>query len=201
MEIGKIFLKYRKKNNYTMFEMGKKIGYSKSQINNIEKTNKASPKAIMKFLEKVKDIEEKEKKFLEIEIKKNTTKNDNMVSIMSILDKLDKLEEENKKLKKQIEIYSSNLSNDYFKKRKVGTFNTNLETRTFLITKIWELNDLVFKQWSEVKLLISINGNDENLKIEKGIKSVSDSLKKISDEMNYEISKNKNKLKTIILED
>lgn len=74
MEIGKIFLKYRKKLGYSLVQMGKKIGYSKSQINYVEKTNKASEKIIKQFLENVEEVNEKEKTFLLSKTKKKKEK-------------------------------------------------------------------------------------------------------------------------------
>ena len=72
MEIGKIFLKYRKKIGYSLVQMGEKIGYSKSQISYVEKTNKASEKIIKRFLENIKEINEKEKTFLLSNAKRKT---------------------------------------------------------------------------------------------------------------------------------
>ena len=74
MEIGKIFLKYRKKLGYSLVQMGKKIGYSKSQISYVEKTNKASVKIIENFLQAFLDIEDKEKFFLKKVITKKIGK-------------------------------------------------------------------------------------------------------------------------------
>ena len=68
-------------------------------------------------------------------------------------------------------------------RRKEGVFATDLETRTFLITKLWDFNDTIFKKWSDLKLLLDVNGREENNKLRKGVRSVLETLKKIYDYM------------------
>ena len=96
-----------------------------------------------------------------------------------------------------------NMSNDYLQNRKVGVFSTDLETRTFLITKLWEFNKLIFEKWSDFKLLLDVNGRNENKKLKKGLKSVMNTLKEIFDYLENSAfdSDDENEKETIIWEE
>ncbi|MEG0236543.1 MAG: helix-turn-helix transcriptional regulator [Cetobacterium sp.] len=82
------------------------------------------------------------------------------------------------------DIHRKNIKkNEYFENRKVGSFNSDIETRTLLIKKMWDFNDLIFERWSEVKFLINLNNKKDNIKLKKGLLSISETLKKISEEL------------------
>ena len=112
---------------------------------------------------------------------KTISKNKSMPDYNSLLNTLHKLIEENEKLKAQLNLAKEfkNTSNGYLERRKEGVFNTNMETRTFLISKMWDFNDTVYKKWAEMKLLLDINGVEENKKIKKGLQSVMSTLKNV----------------------
>ncbi|MGL4933959.1 MAG: hypothetical protein ACRC51_00660 [Cetobacterium sp.] len=73
--------------------------------------------------------------------------------------------------------------NEYFENRKIGSFDSDIETRTLLIKKMWDFNDTVFQRWAEIKLLINLNNKRDNIKLKKGLLSISETLKKISEEL------------------
>jgi hypothetical protein len=112
---------------------------------------------------------------------------------------------ENKKLKKELKLLEemNNMSNDYLQNRKVGVFSTDLETRTFLITKLWDFNKTVFEEWSDFKLLLDVNGRNENKKLKKGLKSVMETLKEIFEYIENMVfdAKDYEEKNTIILEE
>ena len=82
-----------------------------------------------------------------------------------------------------------NTSKYYFEKRKVVAFHSDLATRTLLITKLWELNDNLFTNWSELKMLLDINELNENIKLKKGLLKVASNLKEISEYISKSVEK------------
>lgn len=81
-------------------------------------------------------------------------------------------------------VYKKNIEkNEYFENRKVGSFDSDIETRTLLIKKMWDFNEIIFQRWSEVKLLINLNNKKDNIKLKKGLLTISETLRKISEEL------------------
>lgn len=73
--------------------------------------------------------------------------------------------------------------NDYLSKRKINSFYSDFETRTLLITKIWQLNDTVFDKWKEVELLLGIGDAKDIKKIKKGLLTVAKNLRDIAQQL------------------
>lgn len=73
--------------------------------------------------------------------------------------------------------------NDYISKRKINSFYSDFDTRTLLITKIWELNDTVFDKWKEVELLLGIGDAKDIKKIKKGLLTVAKNLRDIAQQL------------------
>lgn len=167
------------------YKLAKTIGLSEKTVKKIleNKGSRINKTTIEKLLVS-KMINKLEKKQLETCIynsRKITSKNKSIPDYNSLLKTLHKLIKENEKLKTQLDLVKEfkSAANGYLEKRKEGVFNTNMETRTFLITKMWDFNDTVYKKWAEMKLLLDINGVEENKKIKKGLQSVMDTLKNV----------------------
>ena len=90
--------------------------------------------------------------------------------------------------KEQQEIFKIN--------NKISTFKTDHETTTRIIKTLWDLNDEANKYFSELNLLLSINSIDENIKLKKGLRTVSKNLFEMSKKI-YEYTEEK---KDIIIE-
>lgn len=167
------------------YKLSKIIGLSEKTVKKIlENKGSRINKTTIKKLLVSKMINKLEKKQLETCIynsRKITSKNKSIPDYNSLLKTLHKLIKENEKLKTQLDLAKEfkSVANGYLEKRKEGVFNTNMETRTFLITKMWDFNDTVYKKWAEMKLLLDINGVEENKKIKKGLQSVMDTLKNV----------------------
>lgn len=167
------------------YKLAKTIGLSEKTVKKIleNKGSRINKTTIEKLLVS-KMINKLEKNQLETCIYnsgKTISKNKSMPDYNSLLNTLHKLIEENEKLKAQLNLAKEfkNTSNGYLERRKEGVFNTNMETRTFLISKMWDFNDTVYKKWAEMKLLLDINGVEENKKIKKGLQSVMGTLKNV----------------------
>ena len=167
------------------YKLAKMIGLSEKTVKKIleNKGSRINKTTIEKLLVS-KMINKLEKKQLETCIynsRKITSKNKSIPDYNSLLKTLHKLIKENEKLKTQLDLAKEfkSAANGYLEKRREGVFNTNMETRTFLITKMWDFNDTVYKKWAEMKLLLDINGVEENKKIKKGLQSVMDTLKNV----------------------
>nr|DAS95687.1 MAG TPA: ATP-dependent target DNA activator B [Caudoviricetes sp.] len=167
------------------YKLAKTIGLSEKTVKKIleNKGSRINKTTIEKLLVS-KMINKLEKNQLETCIYnsgKTISKNKSMPDYNSLLNTLHKLIEENEKLKAQLNLAKEfkNTSNGYLERRKEGVFNTNMETRTFLISKMWDFNDTVYKKWAEMKLLLDINGVEENKKIKKGLQSVMSTLKNV----------------------
>ena len=62
-----------------------------------------------------------------------------------------------------------------------------LKIRELLASKIWQLNDNLFKNWADVYFLLNIIDKKENLKMKKAILSVSKNLKEMANKMENSI--------------
>jgi len=189
--------------NITVYRISKETKISDKTIKKIlENTGSRINKKTIEKLQVLKVLNKEEKKTLNTliksNIKKNTKKNLHNNEIVELI-------LENKKLKSKLNLLEEmkNVSNDYLQNRKVGVFSTDLETRTFLITKLWDFNKTVFEEWSDFKLLLDVNGRNENKKLKKGLKSVMETLKEIFEYIENMVfdAKDYEEKNTIILEE
>ena len=99
----------------------------------------------------------------------------------NLLNKIDSLIEENEILKEKVKVFdlSKKENDDYFTRRKVGAFDNDLQSNSLLITKIWDFNKNILKEWADVKLLLDINDRAKTQKMKKGLKSIAKDFKKI----------------------
>ena len=115
-----------------------------------------------------------EKKEKKVKIKK--TKN-----YEKLLDKMENLVEENEILKEKVKMYGiRNKEEDYFTKRKIGAFDNDLQSNSLLITKIWDFNENILREWADVKLLLDINSIEKTKRMKKGLKSIADEFRRIA---------------------
>lgn len=185
---------YITKNNTSIYMLDKQRILSRKTLYKILKKDciqleEKTVEKILSFPNLDKESKEKIKKILNKERtqkrspKKNYGKEN---TIQELLDKIIVLEKENEKLKKQnlTFLYPTSFEDEsYLEKRKISSFNSDVETRTLLMKKMWELNDEIFKRWAEVKLLLEINNKKDNIKMKKGLLSISKTLKEISLEL------------------
>ena len=185
--IKEVVERYLKQENMSIYKFSKESTLSVKTIKKIlENTNGNFNKTTIKKLYVLKRLNLKDKKFIEILLdKKNNKKSGGKKDRIfeKILNKMEDLIEENEMLKQKINIYNitkkENL--DYISKRKVGAFGSDLESNSLLITKIWDFNENILKQWADVKLLLDINNKEKTKKMKKGLKSIASELKKIVD--------------------
>lgn len=189
--------------NITVYRISKETKISDKTIKKIlENTGSRINKKTIEKLQVLKVLNKEEKNTLNTliksNIKKNTKKDLHNNEIVELI-------LENKKLKSKLNLLEEmkNVSDDYLQNRKVGVFSTDLETRTFLITKLWDFNKLIFEKWSDFKLLLDVNGRNENKKLKKGLKSVMNTLKEIFDYLENSVfdSDDENEKETIIWEE
>jgi hypothetical protein len=201
--IKKIIEQVINRENITIYRISKETKISEKTIKKILKNtgSRINNKTIEKLLV-LKILSKEEKKILNALIKSSTKKDKRKERFGN---EIAELILENKKLKKELKLLEemNNMSNDYLQNRKVGVFSTDLETRTFLITKLWDFNKTVFEEWSDFKLLLDVNGRNENKKLKKGLKSVMETLKEIFEYIENMVfdAKDYEEKNTIILEE
>ena len=94
---------------------------------------------------------------------------------------MENLVEENEILKEKVKMYGiRNKEEDYFTKRKIGAFDNDLQSNSLLITKIWDFNENILKEWADVKLLLDINSIEKTKRMKKGLKSIADEFRRIA---------------------
>lgn len=195
-EIGTLFNivnSYIILNNTSVYKLDKQGILSRKTLNKILKKDcsfleEKTLKKILNFPNLDKESKEKIRSILrKSDLEKKSKKVYNNIStVQELLNKIILLEKENEKLKKQdlSSLYPDLFKNSsYLEKRKIGSFNSDVESRTLLMKKMWEFNDEIFKKWSEVKLLLDINNKRDNVKMKKGLLSISKTLKEISLEL------------------
>ena len=93
------------------------------------------------------------------------------------------LEEAKRILKEKVKVFdlSKKENDDYFTRRKIGAFDSDLQSNSLLITKIWDFNKNILKEWADVKLLLDINDRAKTQKMKKGLKSIVKDFKKIAE--------------------
>jgi len=66
---------------------------------------------------------------------------------------------------------------------KVKSFESDFETTSRVIKKLWDLNDESNKHFSELNMLLSINNVNENIKMKKGLTTVIKNLREMADKL------------------
>ena len=140
------------------------------KLYNLNKLNLDDKECIKNLIEK--KIEKKSKDF-----------DENIKKYENLLNKIDSLIEENETLKEKVRVYdlSKKENDDYFTRRKIGAFDSDLQSNSLLITKIWDFNKNILKEWADVKLLLDINDREKTQKMKKGLKSIAKDFKKIAE--------------------
>jgi hypothetical protein len=185
--IKEIVERYLKQENISVYKFSKESTLSVKTIKKILKNTSSNfNKKTIEKLCTLKKLNLNDKKFIKnILDKKNNSKLEikNNKAYENILNKMEDLIEENEMLRQKVNMYSiSKKENlDYMSKRKVGAFGSDLESNSLLITKIWDFNENISKQWADVKLLLDINNKEKTKKMKKGLKSIATDLKKIVD--------------------
>ena len=67
-------------------------------------------------------------------------------------------------------------SKDYETIRKATVFDNGISTRTYIITKLWQLRDESQKHFQELDFLLASSALPENQKMRKGIIKVANDL-------------------------
>lgn len=67
-------------------------------------------------------------------------------------------------------------SKDYETVRKATVFDNDISTRTYIVTKLWQLRDESQKHFQELDFLLASNNLPENQKMRKGIVKVANDL-------------------------
>ena len=201
--VKKIIEQVINRENITIYRISKETKISEKTIKKVlENTGSRINKKTIEKLMVLKILNKEEKKTLNALIKSSPKKDKHKERFGN---EIAELILENKKLKKELKLLEemNNMSNDYLQNRKVGVFSTDLETRTFLITKLWDFNKTVFEEWSDFKLLLDVNGRNENKKLKKGLKSVMETLKEIFEYIENMVfdAKDYEEKNTIILEE
>lgn len=187
--LEKILKNYLKQENMTINTLSKE---SKIKIETIKKIlensyNKPHRATLEKLYNLNKlNLDDKEciKNLIEKKIeKKSKDFDENIKKYENLLNKIDSLIEENETLKEKVRIYdlSKKENDDYFTRRKIGAFDSDLQSNSLLITKIWDFNKNILKEWADVKLLLDINDRAKTQKMKKGLKSIAKDFKKIAE--------------------
>ena len=187
--LEKILKNYLKQENMTINTLSKE---SKIKIETIKKIlensyNKPHRATLEKLYNLNKlNLDDKEciKNLIEKKIeKKSKDFDENIKKYENLLNKIDSLIEENETLKEKVRVYdlSKKENDDYFTRRKIGAFDSDLQSNSLLITKIWDFNKNILKEWADVKLLLDINDRAKTQKMKKGLKSIVKDFKKIAE--------------------
>lgn len=187
--LEKILKNYLKQENMTINTLSKE---SKIKIETIKKIlensyNKPHRATLEKLYNLNKlNLDDKEciKNLIEKKVeKKSKDFDENIKKYENLLNKIDSLIEENETLKEKVRVYdlSKKENDDYFTRRKIGAFDSNLQSNSLLITKIWDFNKNILKEWADVKLLLDINDRAKTQKMKKGLKSIAKDFKKIAE--------------------
>jgi len=146
--LEKILKNYLKQENMTINTLSKE---SKIKIETIKKIlensyNKPHRATLEKLYNLNKlNLDDKEciKNLIEKKIeKKSKDFDENIKKYENLLNKIDSLIEENETLKEKVRVYdlSKKENDDYFTRRKIGAFDSDLQSNSLLITKIWDFN-------------------------------------------------------------
>lgn len=186
LEIKKIIEDYLKYANISIYKIEKNKIVTGKTINNILKnSNSKISKTTIQKLTKLPDLKNEDYKKLEIILKNlkinKVYKKDSKINEELLIKLIDKVIEKNilKKL-------DDTNAESYFEKRKITSFDSNVGSRTLLAKKIWELNDIVFEKWGDIKMLLDITPTKDKKEMKKGLLSVATNLREMADNLEKE---------------
>lgn len=187
--LEKILKKYLKQENITINILSKESKIKLETIKKILENNYNKPhKSTLEKLYNLNKLNLDDKKYIKNLIEKKDEKksknfDENIKKYGNLLNKIDSLIEENEVLKEKVRVYdlSKKGNDDYFTKRKIGAFDNDLQSNSLLITKIWDFNKNILKEWADVKLLLDINDRAKTQKMKKGLKNIAKDFKKIAE--------------------
>ena len=187
--LEKILKNYLKQENITINTLSKESKIKLETIkkileNNYNKPHKSTLEKLYNLNKLNLDDKECIKNLIEKKIeKKSKDFDENIKKYENLLNKIDSLIEENEILKEKVKVFdlSKKENDDYFTRRKIGAFDNDLQSNSLLITKIWDFNKNILKEWADVKLLLDINDRAKTQKMKKGLKSIAKDFKKIAE--------------------
>lgn len=196
--IQNILKNYLKQENITVYKLSKDTKLTVKTIQNIlENTNSSFRKKTLEKILVLKNLNTEDKKYIKYIVEKKEKKTNK--NFLPILEKINNLIAENNNLKEKVKILSLKEDENYFLKRKVGAFNSDIQSNSLLITKIWDFNETILKEWADVKMLLDINNIDKTKKMKKGLKGIAENLREISnylEDIYFDVDENE---KVIIL--
>ena len=183
--IKSIVENYLKLENMSIYKFSKESKLCIKTIKKIlENTSRKFNKNTLEKLHILKRLNSEDKKFIQSllnEKKEKKVKIKKTKNYEKLLDKMENLVEENEILKEKVKMYGiRNKEEDYFTKRKIGAFDNDLQSNSLLITKIWDFNENILKEWADVKLLLDINSIEKTKRMKKGLKSIADEFRRIA---------------------
>ena len=187
--LEKILKNYLKQENITINIFSKESKIKLETIKKILENNYNRPhKSTLKKIYNLSKLNLDDKEYIKNLIEKKNEKktksfDENIRKYENLLNKIDSLIEENEILKEKVKVFdlSKKENDDYFTRRKIGAFDNDLQSNSLLITKIWDFNKNILKEWADVKLLLDINDRAKTQKMKKGLKSIATDFKKIAE--------------------
>ena len=187
--LEKILKNYLKQENITINIFSKESKIKLETIKKILENNYNRPhKSTLKKIYNLSKLNLDDKEYIKNLIEKKNEKksksfDENIRKYENLLNKIDSLIEENEILKEKVKVFdlSKKENDDYFTRRKIGAFDNDLQSNSLLITKIWDFNKNILKEWADVKLLLDINDRAKTKKMKKGLKSIATDFKKIAE--------------------
>lgn len=189
--LEKILKNYLKQENITINIFSKESKIKLETIKKILENNYNRPhKSTLKKIYNLSKLNLDDKEYIKNLIEKKNEKktksfDENIQKYENLLNKIDSLIEENEILKEKVKEFdlSKKENDDYFTRRKIGAFDNDfdLQSNSLLITKIWDFNKNILKEWADVKLLLDINDRAKTKKMKKGLKSIAKDFKKIAE--------------------
>ena len=187
--LEKILKNYLKQENITINIFSKESKIKLETIKKILENNYNRPhKSTLEKIYNLSKLNLDDKEYIKNLIEKKDEKktksfDENIQKYENLLNKIDSLIEENEILKEKVKVFdlSKKENEDYFTRRKVGAFDNDLQSNSLLITKIWDFNKNILKEWADVKLLLDINDKTKTQKMKKGLKSIAKDFKKIAE--------------------
>ena len=187
--LEKILKNYLKQENITINIFSKESKIKLETIKKILENNYNRPhKSTLEKIYNLSKLNLDDKEYIKNLIEKKNEKktksfDENIQKYENLLNKIDSLIEENEILKEKVKEFdlSKKENDDYFTRRKIGAFDSDLQSNSLLITKIWDFNKNILKEWADVKLLLDINDRAKTQKMKKGLKSIAKDFKKIAE--------------------
>ncbi|WP_339066532.1 hypothetical protein [Fusobacterium animalis] len=189
--LEKILKNYLKQENITINIFSKESKIKLETIKKILENNYNRPhKSTLEKIYNLSKLNLDDKEYIKNLIEKKDEKkskafDENIRKYENLLNKIDSLIEENEILKEKVKVFdlSKKENDDYFTRRKIGAFDNDfdLQSNSLLITKIWDFNKNILKEWADVKLLLDINDRAKTKKMKKGLKSIAKDFKKIAE--------------------